>query len=46
MIMLMELTQYLDEHGYEDADLKLEGVSMDESGLDIVVYFPKIKGGI
>lgn len=44
MIMLMELTQYLDEHGYEDTDLNLEGISMDESGLDIIVYFPEIKG--
>ena len=43
MIMLMELTRYLDEHGYEDADLKLEGIAMDESGLDIIVYFPEIK---
>lgn len=41
--MLMSLTKYLDEMGYKDEGLLLEGVSIDELGLDTVVYFPKIQ---
>lgn len=43
MDFLMKLTRYLDEQGIEDTALTLEGVSYDELGLDIVIYFPNIK---
>ena len=43
MEMLMKLTQYLDDNSIEDADLQMEGVSVDELGLDSIVYFPKIQ---
>ncbi|MBO5031661.1 MAG: hypothetical protein J6D08_07220 [Lachnospiraceae bacterium] len=42
MEMLMKLTKYLDDNSIEDAGLQLEGVSVDELGLDTVVYFPSI----
>ena len=42
MEMLMKLTQYLDDNSIEDAGLQMEGVSVDELGLDTVVYFPLI----
>lgn len=44
MDMMIALTQYLGEQGYDDVDLKLEGVSVDSLGLDTVVYFPNIEG--
>ena len=43
MEMLMKLTQYLDDNSIEDAGLQMEGVSVDELGLDSIVYFPKIQ---
>lgn len=39
---LVNLTQYLDTYGIDDADLELEGVCVDELGMDTIVYFPKI----
>lgn len=42
MNFLMELTKYFDEHGIENADLELEGVSYDSLGMDTIVYFPCI----
>lgn len=44
MNFLMDLTRYFDEHGIEDAELELEGVSYDALGLDTIVYFPRIGG--
>lgn len=44
MEMLMKLTQYLDEHDFDDADLELEGISIDSLGMDTIVYFPRIRG--
>ena len=41
--MLVKLTQYLDKSEYKDETLELEGVSVDELGLDTIVYFPKIE---
>lgn len=41
--MLMRLTRYLDEKGFDDALLELEGVAIDELGLDVIVYFPAIQ---
>ena len=38
----MKLTQYLDDNSIEDAGLQMEGVSVDDLGLDTVVYFPLI----
>lgn len=43
MDMLVKLTQYLDKNECEDEELELEGVSVDELGLDIIIYFPKIE---
>lgn len=43
MQMLMELTKFLDEKEFDDADLELEGVSTDSLGMDTIVYFPKIE---
>lgn len=43
MDMLVKLTQYLDKNECEDEELELEGVSVDELGIDIIVYFPKIE---
>jgi hypothetical protein len=44
MGMLYELTKFLDDNGFEDASLEMEGVAIDELGLDTIVYFPHIKG--
>lgn len=43
MEMLMELTKYLDDNNIKDSDLELEGVCVDELGMDTIVYFPKIE---
>lgn len=43
MEMFVKLTQYLDDKGFDDDSLELEGVSIDELGLSIIAYFPKIK---
>lgn len=42
MDFLVNLTQYLDTYGIDDVDLELEGVCVDELGMDTIVYFPKI----
>ncbi len=44
MQMLMELTQFLNDNDFDDMALEFEGVSMDELGLDTIVYFPYMKG--
>ena len=41
--MLMELTSFLDDQGFEDEDLEMSNTAMDEMGLDIIVYFPYSK---
>lgn len=38
--VLIRLTQFFDEHGFDDADLQLEGTAIDELGLDTIIYFP------
>lgn len=43
MEMIMHLTKFLDGKGYIDEELLFEGVSIDELGLDSIVYFPKIQ---
>lgn len=43
MQMLMDLTSYLDDNDFDDADLELENPAVDELGLDSIVYFPKIQ---
>lgn len=37
-----DLYNYLDDNSIEDAGLQMEGVSVDDLGLDTVVYFPLI----
>ena len=32
------------ENSVDDADLKLEGVSTDNMGVDTIIYFPQIEG--
>ena len=41
--MLLRLARYLESKGYEDPFSELEGVAVDELGLDIIVYFPSIR---
>ncbi len=41
--MMMELTRYLEAKGFDDPLLELEGVAIDELGLDVIVYFPAIQ---
>lgn len=43
MEMIVHLTKFLDGKGYIDEELLFEGVSIDELGLDSIVYFPKIQ---
>jgi hypothetical protein len=43
MTMMYELTQFLDEKGYEDEELNMEGVAVDSLGLSTIVYFPNIR---
>ena len=43
MDFLVKLTQYLNDNNIDDADLELEGADVDDLGLDIIVYFPKIE---
>lgn len=42
MEMMMDLTRYLEERGYDDADMRLEGMNAAELGSDTIVYFPNI----
>lgn len=44
MDMLIKLTQYLGENGGDDVDFELEGLAVDDLGLDTIVIFP-IWGG-
>ena len=44
MDFMLRLTKYLEENNVDDTDLKLEGVSTDNMGLDTIVYFPGIEG--
>ena len=41
--MMMRLTSYLESKGFDDSLLELEGVAIDELGLDTIVYFPAIQ---
>ncbi len=41
--MLMQLTRYLESKEFDDPLLELEGVAIDELGLDVIVYFPAIR---
>ncbi len=41
--MMMELTRYLESKEFDDPLLELEGVAIDELGLDVIVYFPAIR---
>ena len=41
--MMMKLTRYLESKEFDDPYLELEGVSIDELGLDVIVYFPAIR---
>ncbi len=41
--MMMELTRYLEAKGFDDPLMELEGVAIDERGLDVIVYFPAIR---
>lgn len=43
MEMLIDLTCYLEEQGLEDEDLEMEGIAVDDLGLDTIVYFPNMK---
>ena len=37
------LTRYLESKDFEDSYMELEGVSIDDLGLDAIVYFPHIR---
>lgn len=41
--MLVKLTSYLEEKGFDDPLLELEGAAMDELDLDMIVYFLAIQ---
>lgn len=43
MDCLIKLTSYLQEQGYDDVDFKLEGIRVDDLGLDTIIYFPNIE---
>jgi hypothetical protein len=43
MEMLMKLTEYLEQEGFTDEELEMEGVSVEAWGEDILVTFPAIK---
>lgn len=42
MEMLIRLTEYFDEVGADDAKLELDGVSVDQLGKGVIVYFPNM----
>lgn len=46
MQMIMELTKFLDDNNYDDADFELENPAIDDLGLDTIVYFPNCKGDL
>ena len=41
--VLAQLTRYLESKDFEDPYMELEGVSIDDLGLDAIVYFPHIR---
>ncbi len=41
--MLAQLTSFLESKEFDDPLLELEGVAIDELGLDVIVYFPAIR---
>ncbi len=41
--VLAQLTRYLESKDFDDPLLELEGVSIDDLGLDAIVYFPAIR---
>lgn len=43
MDFLIKLTTYLNDNDFEDVDFSLEGVGVDELGLDSIVYFPNME---
>lgn len=43
MGFLVKLTTYLDDNDFEDVDFSLEGVDVDNLGLDTIVYFPNME---
>ena len=43
MQAIMEFTRYLEEQGFDDVNLECEGVSYDNLGLDMIVYFPSAR---
>lgn len=45
MQMIIELTKFLDDHDFDDADFELENPAIDDLGLDTIVYFPNMKEG-
>lgn len=41
--LIIELTSYLNDSGLENDELEFsEGISIDELGLDTIVYFPRL----
>lgn len=42
MDMIVKLTRFLDDNNYTDPEFLLEGLAVDELGLDTVVYFPRL----
>lgn len=43
MDMLAQLTSYLEEKGFDDPLMELEGTGADALGPDTIVYFPAIQ---
>lgn len=43
MEFFMDLTKYLSENNVDDYNQELEGVGIDELGMDSVVYFPRME---
>lgn len=41
--VLAQLTRYLESKDFDDPLLELEGVSIDDLGLDAILYFPAIR---
>lgn len=42
MDMIVKLTRFFDDNNYTDPEFLLEGLAVDELGLDTVVYFPRL----
>lgn len=42
MEMLIRLTEYFDGVGADDVNLELDGVSVDQLGKGVIVYFPNV----